>query len=97
MVNTTQDVPLNTVRQLGVARLAVTGALAALVFYVLCWIGALLPLGYVPHMYLQLFTSAEISSGAALIEGGFWSIAFGLIGGALIAFFYNAMAFLERR
>jgi hypothetical protein len=85
------------VRRIGVARLAATGALAALVFYILCWIGALLPLGYVSHMYVQLFTTAEITSGAALLEGAVWSVLFGLIAGALVALFYNAFAFLDRR
>lgn len=81
----------------GVLRLAITGALAAAIFYVLCWLGALiLPIGPASHMYLQLFTSADISSAAALIQGLIWSLAFGLIAGALIAILYNALARLER-
>lgn len=84
-------------RRLGIVRLASTGALASAVFYVLCWIGALLPLGNVTHMYLRLFTSAEMGSATALVQGTIWSAAFGLIAGALIAFFFNALAFLDRR
>ncbi|HEX6071902.1 MAG TPA: hypothetical protein VFY95_02710 [Sphingomicrobium sp.] len=81
----------------GVLRLAITGALAAAIFYVLCWLGALiLPIGPASHMYLQLFTSADISSAAALIQGLIWALAFGLIAGALIAILYNALARLER-
>lgn len=84
-------------RNIGVLRLALTGALAAAIFYGICWIGAQLPIGPAPHMYLRLFTNAEISSGLALIEGICWSIAFGLLAGALIAVIYNALAFLDRR
>lgn len=84
-------------RPLGVLRLALTGALAAGIFYVLCWSGARLEFGNATHRYLALFTDAEISSGTALLEGVCWSIAFGLIAGALIALIYNALAFLDRR
>lgn len=84
-------------QKLGVLRLALTGTLAAATFYLLCWIGAQLPVGPAPHMYLRLFTTAELSSGAALAEGLSWSIAFGLIAGALLALIYNALGFLDRR
>lgn len=97
MATATQDLSLVAVRKLGVARLAVTGALAAATFYVLCWIGALTITGPASHMYVQLFTNAEVSSGAALLEGVLWSIVFGLIAGALIALIYNAFAFLDRK
>lgn len=83
--------------RLGVLRFALTGALAAAIFYAVCWVGAQLPIGPATHMYLQLFTKAELSSGIALIEGICWSISFGLIAGALIAVIYNALAFLDRR
>ena len=83
--------------RLGVLRLALTGALAAAIFYALCWVGAQLPIGPATHMYLRLFTNAELSSGLALVEGVCWSIGFGLIAGALIAVIYHALAFLDRR
>lgn len=83
--------------RLGVLRLSLTGALAAGIFYVLCWSGARLEFGAATHRYLSLFTDAEISSGGALVEGVCWSIAFGLIAGALVALIYNALAFLDRR
>ena len=82
---------------LGVLRFALTGALAAAIFYVFCWVGALLPIGPATHMYLQLFTNAELTSSLALVQGVCWSIGFGLIAGALIAAVYNALAFLDRR
>ena len=97
MATATHDLSVSTFRKLSVARLAATGALTGLVFYVLCWVGAALLLGNASHMYVQLFTTAQVSSGAALVEGSVWSIIFGLIAGALIAFFYNAFAFLDRR
>ena len=97
MATVTQDLSATTFRKLSVARLAATGALTALAFFVLCWIAAILPLGNVSHMYVQLFTTAQVSSGTALVEGAVWSIAFGLIAGALVAFFYNALRFLDRR
>jgi hypothetical protein len=81
----------------GVLRLALTGAIAEAVFYVICWVGAFLPLGPATHMYLQLFTSADIRSGAALVQGLCWSMAFGLIGGAVIAWSYNLLGALERK
>lgn len=83
--------------RIGVARLAITGALAAAIFYLLCWIGAQFPIGPATHMYLQLFTNADLSSTTALIQGLCWSVAFGLIAGGLIALIYNALASLERR
>ena len=81
----------------GILRFAVTGALAATVFFVLCWVGVLLPIGPATHMYVELFTDAEMSSGLALLQGVCWSLAFGLIAGALIAFFYNLLAPLDGR
>ena len=82
--------------RIGVVRLAVTGALAAGIFYALCWLGArILPIGPASHMYLQLFTSAEPLSTTALIQGVVWSVAFGFIGGALVAALYNALGRLQ--
>ncbi len=80
-----------------VLRLALTGALAAGIFYVICWLGAFLPIGRVSHMYLALFTSADITSSLALVQGFCWSLAFGLIAGSLIGFIYNLLAPLDRR
>ena len=79
-----------------VLRFAVTGALAAAIFYAICWVGAFLPIGPATHMYLKLFTSADINSGLALVQGLCWSLGFGLIAGALIASIYNLLAPLDR-
>jgi hypothetical protein len=97
MATVTNDIETGTVRKIGVQRLALTGALAAGLFYLLCWIGAQLPIGPATHAYLTLFTNAELSTGRALVEGLIWSVAFGLIAGALVAAIYNAFAFLDRR
>jgi len=95
---TANDLTVAHTHRLGVARLALTGALAASIFYVFCWIGAQIPgFGPATHMYLQLFTNAELTSTTALIVGVCWSIGGGLIIGAIVALVYNALAFLDRR
>ena len=85
------------IRKIGVLRLALTGAIASAAFFVFCWVGAKMSLGTLSHMYVQLFTKADASSTAALVEGFGWSVGFGLIGGALVAGAYNLLAPLERR
>ena len=80
-----------------VIRFALTGAFAAGIFYALCWLGAFLPIGPATHMYLALFTSAEVTSSLALIQGLCWSLLFGAIAGSLIAFIYNLLAPVDRR
>jgi hypothetical protein len=83
--------------KIGVVRLALTGAIASAVFFALCWVGTFLPIGPATHMYLQLFTSAPLTSGAALVQGLCWSAAFGAIAGGLIGFTYNLFGALDRR
>ncbi|HEX6742245.1 MAG TPA: hypothetical protein VF079_10700 [Sphingomicrobium sp.] len=86
------------IRKIGVLRLSLTGAIVAGLFYALCWVGRLvLPIGPASHMYLQLFTSADLSSGMALAQGLCWSVVFGLLIGALGAFVYNWLGALERK
>jgi hypothetical protein len=80
-----------------VVRFALTGALSATMFFVLCWIGAFLPFGPATHMYLQLFTSADVNSGLALWQGLCWSLAFGLVAGGLIAISYKLVAAVDGR
>ena len=84
-------------RSLGVVRVAVATGIALAVIFVLCWIGTLFPFGSPTHAYISLFTPADINSGAALLEGGFWSLLFGLLSGAVFALVYNATASLDRR
>jgi hypothetical protein len=82
---------------LGVVRLAVTGALAAAIFFILCWIGAAIGLGPATHGYIGLFTDAPMASTTALVIGTCWSFVFGLVAGGLIALLYNLLATLDRR
>jgi len=87
----------NASGRVDVVRFALTGALAATIFFFLCWVGAFLPLGPATHMYLQLFTSADTNSSLALWQGLCWSLAFGLIAGALIALSYKLVAAIDGR
>lgn len=94
---TSDDLRISGARRIGVFRLALTGGLASSAFFALCWAGAFLPIGPATHMYLRLFTAADISTARALIEGACWAAAFGLVAGALIAVIYNALGWLDRR
>lgn len=85
------------VSKVGIARLALTGGLSAAAFAILCWVGARLGLGPVTHMYLQQFTSGEVSSGISLVVATCWSFVAGLIAGTLIALIYNLLAPLDGR
>lgn len=86
-----------TPSRVDVVRFALTGALSATIFFFLCWVGASLPFGPATHMYLQLFTSADVNSGLALWQGLCWSLAFGLVAGALIALSYKLVAAVDGR
>ena len=83
--------------RIGIARLALTGAMFMGLFYILCWSGAALGIVPVSHMYLQLFSNAPMPSTAMLVEGAIWSFVFGSLAGTLIALLYNAFGILDRR
>lgn len=97
MVTSTQDVIYSSASRLGVARVALTTAFAALAFMLLCWIGARLGLGPATHMYIQLFSAEAVTSVSALLLGLCWSLGGGLIAGALFAAIYNLLAPLDAR
>jgi hypothetical protein len=82
--------------RLPLVRCAAAGALALGTLFVLCWIGAALGWADASHMYVSLFTLAPVASTTALGVGLCWSLAFGALGGTLVALAYNALAFLER-
>ncbi len=82
--------------RLPLIRCAGAGAVALGALFVLCWIGAALGWANASHMYVSLFTLAPVGSTTALGVGLCWSLAFGALGGALIALAFNALAFLER-
>ena len=98
----TSQTPLTTIEQrsishVGVLRLAATiGAAAALIF-ALCWLGTFITFSSPTHAYIGLFTHAETQSIQALVEGGVWSLLFGILSGGLIAALYNLFAGLDRR
>lgn len=97
MATSTQQVSFVADNRLGVVRVALTTALAGSAFVLLCWIGARLGLGPVTHMYLQLFSAAEVTSVLALLVSLCWSLAGGLIAGGLFAFIYNLLVPLDAR
>lgn len=82
--------------KLSIVRVAIAAAATTVAFYFVCWVGALLPIGPATHMYLRLFTDAEVASTTALVVGLCWSLGFGLIAGAMFALFYNLFASLDR-
>jgi hypothetical protein len=98
----TAQMPLTNVEQhftnkIGVFRLATTIGLAAAAFFALCWVGTFLSFVSPTHAYIGLFTTADTQSVQALIEGGVWSLLFGVFSGGLVAALYNLFAGLDRR
>ena len=69
-------------------RMAVAGAGTLTLLFVLCWGAAAAGLP-AAHMWISLFTTAPVASAAALGEGVLWSVVFGALSGAALAFFYN--------
>ena len=96
MATSAQQLEYAPSRRLNVFRVALTTSLAATVFLLLCWIGAIIGFGPAQHMYIGLFSDAAVTSGLALIVGLCWSLVGGLIIGALYALIYNMLAALER-
>ena len=96
MATTAGQMGYSSANRLNVFRVSLTTALAATAFILLCWVGAVIGLGPVSHMYLQLFSAADVTSAVALIVGICWSFFGGLIAGGLFAVIYNLLAPLER-
>ncbi len=96
MVTTSESVRVGD-RNLSVLRCTLTGALAAALLFILCWIGTFLPFSSPTHAYIGLFTPAEMTSVEALVQGTCWSLAFGAIIGGLIALVYNGLGRLFGR
>lgn len=83
--------------ELSVVRMLVAGGTSALAVYVACWIAAQLPASSPTHAFISLFTSAEVTSGAALVEGGVWAMVFGAFVTSIFSLIYNLTAPLTRR
>jgi hypothetical protein len=88
---------VNLPHRIGVARLAATLGVGAALILVLCWIGTFIPVSSPTHAYIGLFTSAQASSGAALMEGSVWSFLFGALTAIVLAALHNLFARLDRR
>jgi hypothetical protein len=86
-----------TANHVGVLRLAASAGIASGFMFVLCWLATFVTLSSPTHALIRLFTAAEIQSSRALIEGGVWSLLFGVLLGGLIAAFYNLLGSLNRR
>jgi hypothetical protein len=85
------------VHRIGILRLAATLGFGAAFIFVICWLGIFVPLSSPTHAYIGLFTSAEPTSGLALLDGSAWSLLFGALTGAILAALYNMFARLDRR
>ena len=96
MATATDDRIVSRPHRLSVLRLALTGALSGALFYIICWIGSLIP-GTPGHMYLELFTTSDVSTTSALVQGVITSLIGGFVIGGLIACVYNSLAFVDRR
>lgn len=84
-------------RRTSVTRLTATGGVATAIIFILCWVGTFMPFSSPTHAFIGLFTPAATQSVAALVEGGLWSLLFGVVAGAVFGLVYNAFAGLNRR
>ena len=87
---------LDGARRLNVLRVAVATSLSAMTFVVLCWLGARIGFGPAGHMFLSVYSPAEVTSVVTLLAGLCWSFLGGAIIGAVYATIYNLLAPLER-
>ena len=94
MATTTRE--LGVVRRLNVLRVAVATSLSTMTFVVLCWIGARIGFGPAGHMFLSVYSPAEVTSVITLLAGLCWSFLGGAVIGTIYALIYNALAPLER-
>lgn len=95
--NTLPTVEEHSTKHVGALRLAASLGAASVVIFVLCWLGTFISTANLPHAYIGLFTSADVQSVQALVEGGLWSLLFGTFSGGMIAAFYNLFASFDRR
>ena len=84
--------------KLSALRCGLTGAVVLAILFAVCWAAAAAGLfSASSHMFVSLFTLAPAASAAALAVGLCWSLVFGALTGALIAWIWNGFAFVERR
>jgi hypothetical protein len=90
------EIASNHSRRIGIARATLSGATTLGILFVVCWIGARLPLITVSHMFVQLFTTQPMTSTGALLEGTLWSVVFGGLFAFVAASTYNLMGAWDR-
>lgn len=62
----------------------VVGALVFAIVFIACWLFAFTPVS-ATHAFIALFTTAETTSLAALVQGTCWSLVFGAWAGFVTA------------
>ena len=82
---------------LSIVRLSTTGGITSVAVFIACWIGAQVPTSNPTHAFISLFTTAEVGSTTALVEGGAWSLVFGAFTVGLFGLIYNLTASIGRR
>jgi hypothetical protein len=84
---------LTAKRTLSVLGLTISVSVALIVLFVLCAIaGLVFPDVQATHAWVTLFTLAPVSSPQAWMEGTFFSLAFGVVVGSIVATVHNAVA-----
>jgi len=82
-----------TRRTMSTLGLAVAASVALIVLFVTCaLVGVLFPDLQATHAWVGLFTLAPVTSPQAWLEGIFFSLAFGVLTGSIIAAVHNAVA-----
>jgi hypothetical protein len=80
-------------RTLSVRGLSVALAVALIILFVLCALAEFLFPGLpATHAWVGLFTLAPVTSPRAWVEGILYSLAFGIVTGAIVAAVHNAVA-----
>ena len=84
---------LTAKRTLSVLGLTISVSVALIVLFVLCALaGLVFPDVQAAHAWVTLFTLAPVSSPQAWLEGAFFSLAFGVVVGSIVAAVHNAVA-----
>lgn len=84
---------LTAKRTLSVLGLGMGTSAALIVLFALCAVAGLaFPGVQATHAWVTLFTLAPVTSPQAWLEGFFFSSAFGVVGGSIVAGLHNAVA-----
>jgi hypothetical protein len=84
-----------SVYSIAVLRLTRTGAITAVLVFVLCWVGASAPFSSPTHAYISLFTPADVKSVSARVESGIWPFLFGALSAAVVGLLSNLFVGFE--